>query len=530
MRLSIYVVALLFLLCRPCAAEELQRSESIPCEAEGSEACFLTEGHRLIEADQAKKTAELLKIAVKRHPDSRSLTLLLACAYQVWGNDFWALRTVLAFLESHPGDCEAAGWAAWMLLSQGALSEAREIFSDRYCPDSGPLATRKAILLTLISQHEDKAEEALESLRSARKQDLAFPEDRPAISHLNASVDPWYVRPITGQLELAGGWTSNAQAGSPADPAQAGSSMGSPMGQVNGRLQFTPNFDFWIHPSLEGEFRLQGFSDEVGRDLSYALLSGRPGLLFGGSRWNVLAAYRYDGLLLAGGDRYNSGPNWLFHAHRGEIEAQPIPQLTLFFGAGRREFREIGRSRTEVDGGLGGGFKASESLKLMGAIRGRWQDAQNSAYDLMGGSILLSMEQFLPMNFSLRALFSFQASDYPHSAGYFDKLKPKSKRSDRLYRLSPSVWSPGFYDMRVGLVYSYSKRVSTADPYAYQEHRILARLIWNFGFDPWLPDVQDTEGHIPLRTGLGSQGGAEDRIQDLLRQDEAAQRSSSCLE
>jgi hypothetical protein len=47
--------------------------------------------------------------------------------------------------------------------------------------------------------------------------------------------------------------------------------------------------------------------------------------------------------------------------------------------------------------------------------------------------------------------------------------------------------------------------------------------------DPWLPHAATPIGHVPLDYGLADAEAGE-RVQDLLRQDEAAQRSSSCRE
>jgi hypothetical protein len=50
--------------------------------------------------------------------------------------------------------------------------------------------------------------------------------------------------------------------------------------------------------------------------------------------------------------------------------------------------------------------------------------------------------------------------------------------------------------------------------------------------DPWAPRVVDPPNHIPLDYGIGldaEPGLEEERIQDLLRQDETARRGSTCM-
>jgi hypothetical protein len=62
---------------------------------------------------------------------------------------------------------------------------------------------------------------------------------------------------------------------------------------------------------------------------------------------------------------------------------------------------------------------------------------------------------------------------------------------------------------------------------------LLAALRWDVTLDPWAPRVIAPGDHVALEYGLDSAAGAgadEERIQDLLRQDEAARRSSSCAD
>jgi len=81
--------------------------------------------------------------------------------------------------------------------------------------------------------------------------------------------------------------------------------------------------------------------------------------------------------------------------------------------------------------------------------------------------------------------------------------------------------------VKLGLFYEFANRDSTAHPYAYTDHRLLAKLIWNFTADPWLPAAVSPVDHVAIDYGLGARELGE-RVQDLLRQNEDVQRSASC--
>jgi len=510
-----------------CNVLTLAEAAEPPCSQEAPESCYDSHARLLLEDERPKEAIALLKEGAGRFPESRTLVFLLAKAYLADDNGFWALRVLNDWLTRHPDDCEAALWLSWAYLQQGSLDDARAALEEAACPNDGPPAARRHLLRSMIDRHGEASEEAGESLDLAYDAPETFPEDREAVARLKSQHDPWYMPPLSWRLELWGGWTSNAQAGSPKDPAQKTDDAGSAFGNFSAWLRFAPNFNFWLRPALEADARMLGYASKAGRDFSYLLLSGRPGLLFGGSRWSVLAAYRFESLLLAGGDRYQAGPLWFYQAHRGEVEASPWPWLTFFFGAGQRQFREMGRDRIEIDGGLGGGYRVVKDLNLMGALSGRWQDAENDAYDLYGGSLLFSLEYFLPYRMSLRGGFSTNIEYYPRSAGYFDT----AKRRDILLKPTAGFWSPALKGLRAGLVYEFANRFSTADPYAYTDHRVMVKLVWPFSLDPWLPEAEAPADHAPLDWGLhGESEGGGERIQDLLRQDEAIQRGSSCVE
>jgi hypothetical protein len=488
-----------------------------------------TQARELLEDGRARESVSLLKETIEQHPGEKVLRWLLARAYRMDGNDFWALRTLTAIAEMDPDDCGPILWMAWIHLKQGALDEARENLSATNCPSGTPSETRKALLLSMLEQHAGQPDLANRYLAVARKAEHMYEEDRVALRHLTSGLDPGYVPPVTGKLEFDMGWASNARAGSPADPAAKGTEGSSPVGQLNLWLRFVGPTGRWIRPSMEVEARSLGYTAQAGRDLSYLMIGGRPGVLIGNIAPNTFLAYHFDALLLAGGDRYENGPLWFYHAHRAELEANLSPNLSVFGGAGRRRFRETGRSRIEVDGGVGGSFSLRKQLRLLCALTTRWHGADKRAYDLKGGSALVSAELRLRKEWALRAGALAAIDWYPNSAGYFDAMMPEMNRRDILIKLSASGFSPTQWGIKAGVTYEYAERFSTTAPYDYRDHRILLKLFWSFTADPWEPKTVVSEGHVPLDHGVAS-SDFDERIQDLLRQDEAAQRSSSCVE
>ena len=483
----------------------------------------------LLARGQDRQAIDLLKQAIARSSLDKSLRLLLARAYLDDGNDFWAIRTLNAAAEAFPDDCTIALWQAWIQIRQGELERAREELSTA-CTAWAPDQARRALLSAMLEKQAGAPLAAQANLDQAAAERFAYPEDRAAISRLRTTVDPGFIPPLSGRLDLAAGFTGNALAGSPVDPTTQGNSTSSPMLAASAFVRLASPHRSWIRPAVDVEARGLGFSADVGRDLSYMMLDARPEIIVGGAGPRMTLAYRYESLLLAGGDRYGKGPIWFFDAHRGEWELEILRVLTFFGGAGRRTFREQGRTRFELDGGVGSGLPVGSRVHLVAALTGRYHDASNDAWDLYGASLLTSAEVRLPRRWSLRAGMLASADRYPRSAGYFDAAAPTKARHDLLFKISASAFAPPLADgVKLGVTYEFSRRDSSATPYSYDDHRILARAIWSFAIDPWLPHAATPVGHVPLDYGLADAEAGE-RVQDLLRQDEAAQRSSSCRE
>ncbi len=480
----------------------------------------------LLPGPLAAQSVAQAKAALQAKPDSLELSLVLARAYVQEANELWALRTLGTLSVARPQDCQPRLWLAWLQLRQGALADAQTTLTTA-CP-GGPEEARRALLTAMVLQGLGKRLESREAVQLARAQSHLFPEDRRALLDFQPRADGGYLHPISGRLELVAGYSTNAAAGSPTEAASAGD-QGSPLAQVNALLRFVAPTGRLARPMLDLELRSLGFSDRVGQELSYLLFSPRPGVHFGDDGVTGLLAYRFEGLVLAGGDRYGAGPMLFYNGHRLEGELNPLPGLTLFSGVGQRAFRNSGRSRSELDGGVGGGLPLGRDLRLLGALTGRYHSATQDAWNLHGTSLLLSTENRLPRGFAARLGLLGSWDRYPDSRGYFDPAHPGRSREELLGRLSLSLFSPVWQGLKGGLTWEYGHRDSSADPYDYQEHRLLARLVWAFQADPFLPPERSPRGHVRLPFEAGG-AAFEERIQDLLRQDEAVQRSSSCVE
>jgi hypothetical protein len=280
-----------------------------------------------------------------------------------------------------------------------------------------------------------------------------------------------------------------------------------------------------------GELSLRGLvlTRDVVRDYSHLAIGVRPGLEIGGK---LRLQYGGQLFLLWGKDKYtDAGPRWYYETHRAELEWVPAPWLTLLSGVGRSFFREDPRTRTELDG-TAGVVKKLWRLSLLAALSLRGHFANHRAYDLFGGTLITSAT--LPVGpLSLRARFLTSFDIYPDSAGYFNTTgeSPTKGRSDVLLKGSLEGWSRSWHGLRAGLTYDLSGRLSTMEAYDYVDHRVLLRLRFQLTLDPWAPrEAAGPRGHVALPYGLSRGDRLEDeRIQDLLRQEDAARRGSTCV-
>ena len=193
--------------------------------------------------------------------------------------------------------------------------------------------------------------------------------------------------------------------------------------------------------------------------------------------------------------------------------------------------------RLHLLGGLSiRGHWAGESEMTVSHASGHSRLVRIEPYDLFGGTLLFSAT--LPLTYlSLRARFILSFDTYSSSEGYFDAVTlfpdddPGAGRQDVLVKGGLEVWSPAWHGLRAGASYEATHRVSNKGSYEYTDHRALARVRFTFRFDPFAPGVTTAgQGHEPLPYGVDEGDQLDDqRIQDMLRQEDAARRGSSCI-
>jgi hypothetical protein len=283
-----------------------------------------------------------------------------------------------------------------------------------------------------------------------------------------------------------------------------------------------------IHPFVDIDARFSGYSEETARALSFYRQSLKPGLRWFIGSSQLETSYHFDTLVLFSGDRYSDTPIVFYAAHRAELELKVGSSLRLFAGGGQRSFREIGRTRLELDTGAAGGMQIFDNFYILGAITGRGHQAQNHAYSLLGLSALVSLEWLHDSGLSVRAGALASLDDYGESQGFFDADRA---RRDLLEKVSLSVFAPRRWDLKPGITYEYSQRYSSASQYSFVDHRVLLRCAWNFSWDPFVPATTTPPAHVAMEHSISdAHANDENRIRDMLQQDEAVQRGSSCVE
>ncbi len=496
---------------------------------------------RAAHALREKKTEEAIRLlkadlSVNLSSSLRA-RLLLAKAYQSQHNDFWALQTLEEASQAFPGDCEPRLWAAWFLLRQGSLDSAEGKLREVPCPPQGPLHAKGWVLMTTIEKLRGDLTLARAHLRMLwNKKRVVFPEDRAALVTLRRALEPGHLPAISGRMETLVGYCTNAWTSSPGESVDPDKIPKSPMAQVllacrllGPELRESPSFSR-LRTSLEWQGRFFGYSHPDAKDLSYMQNSFRPALLFGDVSPRLLLGYRYEHFLLAGGDRYQSKNVWFYESHRGEMELELSGGFTAFGGAGTRSYREIGRSRVEIDGGLGSSFRILPPLRLLAAIAVRAHDAKKDPYDLQGGTALTSWHLRLRGPWTLRLNASASFDRYFRSAGYFDESKPAQNREDLSLKLGLATPLPLPSRRLTTLVsYEFHQRDSTLPAFDYQDHRVSLRWTVSFEKEKGLPRTVTPPGHIVLQDETSSSNPFE-RVQELLQQDETMQRGSTCLD
>jgi len=514
----------------PARAEEATACGG-PCGEDA--ACALQTGGCLLELEQHRPALDVLKPAAAAHPEDGRLARMTALAYLGMGNTVWAMKRLLAHHDAAPGDPQTRAWAAWLLLQEGDVDRAAALVEGE-APAGEPDGGRRRLLQATVADlrgDEEAAEAALREVLRGRGE--LYPEDRALLDHLRRRVRGDDGRPVTLRLSMSGGYTSNAVQSAPTDPGAADgddAATGAPLLAVDAVLRFEPWTSRHVRPF--GELRAKGAAPVTPATLDYAYadLGGRAGVELGGEGPRLRVAYSAEGMAVHGGDAYRDpGPRWFTEAHRAEIEFLPVPAFQVFGGVGRRVYRELPRTRTEVDGGVAAVIPLPRGFNLTAIATGRYQRARHEAYEDVGATGLVRLVIPLPRGAMIKLKGMVVWDHYPHSAEYYGSDDP---RNDLLGKVQAGPWFPPAGPLRVGVHYTFAGRHSTVERYSYLDHRVLVEVRLDLGGDPATPRPAATgDDHLPLPYGLDDRRDSGlDRVQDLLRQEDSARRGSSCVD
>jgi len=449
-----------------------------------------------------------------------------ALSYLDADNRLWAAKVLLERLEAAPQDLETRTWAVWVLMQDGDIERARYLLDRAEPPDDGPLRGRVELLEAALAHLEQDADAAVEELREliGGDHDL-FAEDQRLFDDLRADVLGNPGNPLSARVLFDAGYTSNAIQSAPQD---VGASLEGAGAGVMG-LDLVLRAEPWTSPRLRpvAEVRGRGFTplSAQAASLGFVALGGRAGAEVGRSdavRLRLLYSYEQLGIRDRG---------WFMVAHRGELEADLVAGLQLFFGVGRRVYEHLPRTRTELDGGVALVAALSSGWNITGIVAGRVQQARHEAFHDRGLTVLLRVRMPLPRGAMVkaRALASFDT--YPYSSDYYEG----QVRRDGMIKVEVGPWTPPLWGWRLGATYALAHRTSTVDSprdsFTYTDHRFLAQLRWQGAFDPTRPRrARGGDDHIPLPYGVQDEDAGLDRVQDLLRQEDSARRGSQCVD
>jgi len=486
----------------------------------------------LIDRGENRKAIELLKESLSAEWTSGPQTRLMASAYLADGNEIWALRALHRQTASVV-DPETQTWIAWIHLQNGRLDRAEEALEavEEAVPD--PLSARTHLLRAMLYHARERDPQALAELEWVRSRaGEMFAEDRSLMDHLERSVDPGHISPLSFSVSLSGGRESNVAQSS---ILESDRKVGSYVVEFDQDGRFVMAARQMFRPVLEYRIKLKGYpggQDDSGEieawDLSYADISGRIGVILGKGIPRGSLYYSNVNVLLAGDDGVDADQQAYAVTHRGEFEIEIPGGILVFGGGGQKTFREAARSRNEGDLGLAVMKGLTDRVSLTGILSGRLFDSRSDAYDLRGGSALAFLRVPLLRDGFARLGFTLLFDDYHASerSAYWGG----EQRQDRLVRAKVVLWGPSRMGFRVGLSYQYTNRDSTVDAFAYENHEVLVRILWRGEFDPWRPSLIRPRHHVAVDYGLDRAYLPEERIQDLLRQEDAARRSQQCME
>jgi hypothetical protein len=475
-----------------------------------------------------EQARELLRRLAAKYPASELLAVARADSYLRDSNPFWALRVLDEFILAHPPACQARALAARVHIQQANLDQADALLAQPGCEEPEEARVRTLLLMAEIRELRGDAPAAKRYVLEADTLGRRYAEDDDRLTLLVARHDPYRLPAATWTMDLGGGWTTLGMAGAPIDRVAPAHARGSALSTFNLRARVVASPWKALRPVADAGLGLtQLFAPSV-RGLSTRQPQLRLGALFGRGYPRLLAAYAYDLVHLQGDAPADAGPFVYSQAHRGEYELE-VTRSTVAFGAfGHRRFHESARTRFESESGLVNLANLSDTLKLTTALSGHAFQAHSRAYHQLGSTGYVRLDLVLPRRFELRENFGLSLDAFPVSAGAY--AGTGRARRDTLVRVGAGLWSPESAGLRLALDYEYTSRSSTVPSYDYDDHRVLLHVVWSSDSDRMRVRRIPAEGRVALRhQPTEAPTGPGVAVRDLMRQDEAVRRSSSCL-
>jgi hypothetical protein len=490
----------------------------------------LSDAARLERTGAAESAVELLKRAYHLHPGEERLVLALAQAYAADHNDFWALNVLSDFVATHPPACQARAFAAWTEVRQANLDQALEMLQAPECLTRPELRARFLLLRAMVADVRGERDRVSALLAEVRSAHAIYAEDETLLAHLAARYQRGRLPLVAGETGIEVGYATNGMANSPVDLETPRQSMASPVGLVDARVRAVLPASDRMRPVVESGVEVERLSDAAS-DLSYQHVSWRAGLLLGYERPRLLLSYVGDAAATRAGETETARDPWYSVAHRAHYELEASESWFAFGAVGYRGIREQERSRVEVEQGLAFSTRLTTAVALAAGASARGYEADLDAYDQLGATAFARLDIALPQPFVLREAVSVAGDDFPLSEGFFASALGRERR-DLTVRTAAGLWASLGQSLQTGVEYAYTNRDSTAHDFAFADHRVLLRWTATLDSDRLLTRVISPEGRVPLETGKTAMGRLQESgptVRELMRQNEAAQRGSSCL-
>lgn len=485
-----------------------------------------------VRASEGDSGVERAKRALASNPDDFQLRLELGIAYYRAGNDFWAVRVLSAVVDDHQDDCAARSWLGLALLRRAFPRQALESVDAKVTAQCrGPDLTRVLMVRAMALAALNRMKDVDSALRQAALSKEGYDSDVKALPGLKRRLLPDSLSDVTWSFEIGAGYTSNARMGSAVD-STGDDDGGSPMTTVDARVRLSPETGSIVRPVLEIQPKLNLFLAGAASKFGFFDFTGQAGLLFRSVLPRIFVGYRPEWLVLTHGFKSDDSPVLYMAAHRGEFEVEILPSLMVFGGVGHRTFVEMVKTRIEADVGLGGSARPVADLTALWAVAGRYYDARHAAWSQFGMSATGAFVIRMSRDFTARVSASISIDYYPWSAATTGQnpFGCDENRFDLLVRTGGQLWSPSMAGARLGVSYDFSTRDSSAAAYSFTDHRVLLRLKVTGSTDFRRPESSGVDAGPHADVDWGKEGsGFDERVRDMLRQDEQVQRSSSCV-